>query len=310
MSLDKLHIFKTVYEYGNTADAASQLKVTRPAISQNLSRLENELGITLFTRLPKGLIPTPQGHQLAQNISPLLERLNFELDAVMRDKDTSTGILHIGAPQATGTLHMPRIIQRFNRQYPHVEIHLYLENSTSQLTRLMNGELDMAIIDVYGGEELHRHFQSYCLSETLIEEIVVLACSPQYYDRYVRDDLSFENISSLDFLTTQSNAMELKSWFHVQFGKIPPYLKKRIIANNGIALIDCARHHIGAFANGSNLTQEYVDRKELIEITPRIRGENNRISLTQLLDKKPTALEKAFITVLKDYARSSWNSGV
>ncbi|WP_417820336.1 LysR family transcriptional regulator [Terasakiella sp.] len=306
MSLNKLHIFKTVYECGNTADAAALLKVTRPAISQNLSRLEDELGISLFTRLPKGLIPTPQGHQLARSIGPLLDQLNIEINAVSHNQDSRAGVLHIGAPQATGTLYMPRIVERFNALYPNVEIHLYLENSTLQLARLMKGELDFAIIDVYGGEELHRNFQSYCFSETLVKEFVVLACSPQYYEENIAGDLSFDKLSSLDFLTTRDTALELKSWFHDQFGKIPTSLTKRVIANNGIALIDCARRHLGAFANGSNLIKEYVERGELIEITPRSRGENNSICLAQLLDKKPSALEKAFITVLKDYAKFTW----
>lgn len=310
MSLDRLHVFKTVYECGNTADAAARLKVTRPAISQSLSKLEAELDLSLFTRLPRGLTPTPQGHQLAQHVGPLLDRLNVELDALTRKGDPGAGVLHIGAPQATGTVHMPRIIERFNRLHPNVEIHLSLENSTSLLTRLMKGELDMAVIDVYGGVELHRNFQSYCLTETLVEEIVVMTCSPVFYERYIGTDLSYDNLASLPYITTHNDALEIKSWFHNQFRRIPGHFKKQLITQNGNAQIDCACRHLGAVAHGSNLTQEYVDRGDLVEIIPKNRGEKNQISLAQLLDKKPSALEKGFIDVLKTYAADAWDSGV
>jgi len=60
------------------------------------------------------------------------------------------------------------------------------------------------------------------------------------------------------------------------------------------------------FIVGTNVAQRYIDQGDLVAVTPVNRGAPNQLSLIQLLDKKPTALEKAFIRHRQDYAANEW----
>ncbi len=308
--LNKLHVFNKVYACGGTSRAAEQLKVTRSAISQSISKLEAELGTSLFTRLPKGLVPTQAAHQLAKNIGPLLDQISNEVNAVIGQQVSNSGIVHIGAPPVTGTFNLPKIIQAFNQEYPNVEIRLSFDYSIELVSKLLNGELDLSIIDVFGGVHLPREFHAFCHRELLLNEIVVLTCSPEYFAAHLADDLSFENLSKQNFLSIREDFLDVKSWFIHQYQQAPSYLRKTLFSKNGLAALDCACRGLGLFVVGSNVAQDYIEQGKLVEVAPFNRGEDNQLSLIQLLDKKPTSVEKAFIKHLKTYAREEWKNGL
>jgi len=214
------------------------------------------------------------------------------------------GVIHVGAPLTTGSVHMPRIIELFNQNHTDIEIQLSLEPSASLLSKLLKGDLDLALIDIFKGITLHRDLHAYCHLQPILDEAVVLVCSPEYYETKIGKDLSFEHLSSLGFLSMNTESLEIKSWFHQQYGKSPQYFRRKLTTNNGIALLDCACRGLGLGIMGSNVSQAYVDRGDLVEVSPNVRGDNNQINLVQLLDKKPSTLEKNFIQQIKIYAEN------
>lgn len=308
MNLNKLYIFKTLYECGSTSGASEVLNVTRSAISQNLSKFETELGVPLFVRSPKGLIPTSTAHELAANTSSHLEEISYHVNSLVLNQSTRAGVINIGAPPATGTVHMPRIIEAFSHKNPNVEIRLTLAYPDELSEKVLTGHLDMALIDVFGGVNLKNDFHSICHCEPLADEVVVMVCSPGYLQENLTRALSYKALCKQKFLSLNQDTLEIRSWFHYQFGKSPAYLKKKIISDNGLVLLDCACRGLGLCLFGSNVAQEYLDRGQLSEIRIKKRGEKNQISLIQLLDKKPNKIEKDFIKSLKLYAKTNWNN--
>ncbi len=310
MILNRLHVFKALYECGSTAKAAESLHVTRSAISQNLTKLESELGASLFTRTPKGLNPTSIAHELARSLSPLLNEINEKVNSIKSNQSLNAGVLNIGAPPASGAFHMPKIIEAYNKINPNVEIHLTLMDSHSLSELVLSGKLDLAIIDVFGGVSLQREFHAFCHQEPLIEEYIVMLCSDHYYNERIKGDLSFEHLAQQDFLSLRNDSMDIKSWFHYQFNRSPLSLKKKLTTADGLTVLKCAHRHLGLFVSGSIVTQDYVNKGEFIEITPHSRGEPNNINIIQLLDKKQRSIEKEFITLLKYYAKTQWVKGL
>ncbi len=310
MILNKLHVFKAVYECTSTSRAAEKLNVTRSAISQSIAKLEMELGTSLFTRLPKGLVPTQAAHQLAKNIAPLLDQIADEVNAVIGNQISNSGVIHIGAPPTTGTFHLPRIVEAFNQENPNVEIKLSFDYSIDLISKVLSGDLDLSIIDVFGAVHLQRDFHAFCHREALLDEIVLMVCSPGYFTEHIGNDLSYENLSNQNFLSVREDFLEVKSWFRHQYQQLPPYLRKTLFSENGLAVLDCACRGLGLFIVGSNVAQDYIEQGRLVEVAPYSRGEDNQISLIQLLDKKPTAMEKAFVRHIKAYARNEWKNGL
>ena len=72
--LGHLRSFLAIYRAGSLTRAARLVHLTQPALSQQLRSLEAHLGRRLFTRLPRGLEPTPAAHDLATAIGPHLDR--------------------------------------------------------------------------------------------------------------------------------------------------------------------------------------------------------------------------------------------
>ncbi|MFT2111098.1 LysR family transcriptional regulator [Marinomonas sp. 2405UD68-3] len=310
MILNRLHVFKSLYECGSTAKAAESLHVTRSAISQNLTKLESELGASLFTRTPKGLNPTSIAHELADSLSPLLNEITETVNSIKSNQSINAGMLNIGAPPASGAFHMPKIIEAYNKINPNVEINLTLADSHSLSELVLSGKLDLAIIDVFGGVSLQREFHAFCHREPLIDEYIVMLCSANYYHEHIKGDVSFECLSKQDFLSLRKDSMDIKSWFHYQFNKTPLSLKKKLTTAHGLTILECAHRDLGLFVSGSIVTQNYVNQGEFIEITPHSRGEPNHINIIQLLDKKQRIIEKEFIKLLKYYAKTQWIKGL
>lgn len=181
--------------------------------------------------------------------------------------------------------------------------------SIGLISKVLAGELDFSIIDVFGGVHLQRDFHAFCHRECLVDEVVIMACSPEYFCAHIGDDLSYENLSGQNFLSIREDFLEVKSWFADQYKKSPTYIRKTLISENGLAALDCACRGLGLFIIGSSVAQDYIDQGKLVEVMPDHRGEANQLSLIQLLDKKPTSIEKAFIRHIKGYAESEWLSG-
>ena len=303
MNLNKLHVLKTVYACGNASKAAEVLNVTRSAISQNISSLESELGVSLFTRTPKGLVPTSTAHELAKSISPLLDQISDQINAIISQQKSYAGTLYIGAPALTGTFHMPKILDIFNKKNSGVEIRLTLAYSNELVEQVLSGHLDLSLIDVFGGVELQRDFHTFCYCEPVLDEMIVMVCSPEYFEKNLRNDLSYTNLCKQDYLVVRRDTLAIRSWFYRQFGESPPYLRNKLVSENGITVLDCACRGLGLCVFGSNVTQRYVDEGKLIEIHVNCGGEKNQISIIQLLDRKPRQIEKDFINVVKEFAR-------
>ncbi|MBL4683385.1 MAG: LysR family transcriptional regulator [Nannocystaceae bacterium] len=81
MSLVQLESFVAVAEEGHVGRAAQRLHVSQPPLSRRIQALEDELGVTLFLRTPRGMTLRPEGQRLLGHARAILARV----DAVRRD---------------------------------------------------------------------------------------------------------------------------------------------------------------------------------------------------------------------------------
>ncbi|WP_282604272.1 LysR family transcriptional regulator [Pelagibius sp. Alg239-R121] len=294
MDLNRLRAFQAVYQNNNTVGAARALSVTRSAVSQSLSKLEAEIGVALFTRAARGLVPTSAGHSLFRRIDPFLSSLESEVRAIKAAGERPSGLLKLGAPVAFGRCYLPAKLASFRARYPEVEFALELGNQTRLLSLLEEGELDFTIADVFDDFNPSRLRSSLFSLETLFEERMTLLCSRDYYEQHGLADTSFESLAKSEFLTHQSQIFDLKSWFRHHFGKVPPNLDIALTVDDSHALVEAVKLSLGLAVFGSHLVEPELQRGELRAVLSGPADEINRISLVQLLDKKPSLTERAF----------------
>lgn len=140
MPLNGLRVFEAAYRQGSFTRAAIELRVTQAAVSHQIARLEDRLGVALFVRASGGLVPTDEGKALY----PVLEH---GFDAMARTLDRITGHRHIETLKigvvttfAVGWL-LPRLPE-FRQSHPSIDLRLSTNNNRVEILR---EGLDMAI---------------------------------------------------------------------------------------------------------------------------------------------------------------------
>ncbi len=144
--LKPLRAFCQTVRLGSVSRAAEALFVSQPAISQQLQALERELGVGLFERSGRRLIPSREGQVLFEMAQPLVEDLDG-LEARFRDKVSGldAGELNIAANSSTILYLLPRIIERFRQVHPDVRLTLHNAISADGTDLLREDAADLAV---------------------------------------------------------------------------------------------------------------------------------------------------------------------
>lgn len=95
--LELYRVFKTVAEAGNISAAAQSLYISQSAISQSIKQLENQLGVRLFLRTPRGVNLTEEGRMLYQYVNRAITTIAKRRGAPGPDAAPAAGRLAIGA---------------------------------------------------------------------------------------------------------------------------------------------------------------------------------------------------------------------
>ena len=177
---NRLKIFYYIYTFQSIKGAAEHVNVSPSAVSQQLKKLEEELGKQLFARPHKRLVPTASATDLFGVVSPFIHALDNHVSLMKMARDTPAGLLKIGAPVEFGKVVMPRVISGFRKMYPKVTFSLTIGRTSELLPLVQKGDLDFAFIDTYPvKEQLTGEWGGISL-QPVFEEVVVLACSARY----------------------------------------------------------------------------------------------------------------------------------
>ena len=143
LDTDLLRTFLTVARYGNVTRGAAAVHRTQSAVSIQIKRLEERLGVALFRREPRGVSLTEAGERLRL----AAERIVDDLDQTVRAfrDDPIGGLVRVGIPDEYGSDVLPTILGDFGARYPAVEIAVRCGFSAEFPTAVERGELDLAV---------------------------------------------------------------------------------------------------------------------------------------------------------------------
>ncbi|WP_435417128.1 hydrogen peroxide-inducible genes activator [Parerythrobacter aurantius] len=145
VTLRQFEIFARIAETGNMSDAATQLGLTQPALSQQLRLLEDRLGMRLFERVPRGLQLTPSGRQLLQPARQILGAVRDFGEAADRLAARPAATIRFGVTPTIGPYLMPQVIRELHRRYPDLRLYIREGIPAEQQAELAAGELDMVL---------------------------------------------------------------------------------------------------------------------------------------------------------------------
>ena len=170
VDLRLLRYFLAVAEESHLTKAAARLGIRQPPLSQQIRVLEQELGVTLFHRLPRGMELTESGRALLADARSILALVDQAVEGVRRVSLGETGRLTVGFT-GSAAFHpfVPSVIRRFRESAPQVRLVLE-ESSTGELMEAVrDGRVDVAFIRGAHGAE-----QGVAV-ETVLEESMLAA---------------------------------------------------------------------------------------------------------------------------------------
>lgn len=128
----RLRVFRSVLASGSVAAAADNLRLSSSAVSQHLSALQRETGLTLFRREGRGLVPTPAALTLQDETDELMSMLG-RLDGVVGDlREGRSGRLTVGYFPSAGAEWMPVLAARLTQEMPGLTLDFVLNDLPSR----------------------------------------------------------------------------------------------------------------------------------------------------------------------------------
>jgi LysR family nitrogen assimilation transcriptional regulator len=146
LDLRELRYFVQVAELKSFSRAAIHLRIAQPALSRQVRKLEDELGLELLIRSGRGLELTEAGAQLLRRAYSVLEQVDDIKVSLKAQGNPISGTLVLGVPPAAGEMLVPPVIERCENLYPNLQIDVVEGFSGFLYERLLNHDLSMAVI--------------------------------------------------------------------------------------------------------------------------------------------------------------------
>ena len=145
-----LSVLREVALRGSFSAAAEALDYTQPAVSQQIARLEKQVGVKLIEREPRGIRLTPGGEVLVRHTETILAQV-AAAEAELGDiAEHARGRLRMGAfATASGTI-VPRAVAAFRKLRPAIEVELSLMEPHDSIPAVRRGDLEVAITEEGG----------------------------------------------------------------------------------------------------------------------------------------------------------------
>lgn len=145
-SLELYRVFVTVYECGSFSEAAKKLFVTQSAVSQSIKQLESHLGVQLFVRGPRSVLPSAEAMQLYSMIAPAMDSIGDAEERIERLRRLSEGSLRVGAADTVARHYLLPYLKSWHENHPGVRLEVINRTSGELLSLLAAGKLDVAFV--------------------------------------------------------------------------------------------------------------------------------------------------------------------
>ena len=192
MEIHQLRYFVAVADEGNFSRAAAKVRVAQPSLSQQIRKLEAEIGQPLFDRLPRSVVLTEAGRCFIDYARQILASIGDARRCVDELQGAITGKLAVGAIPTIAPYVLPELVVKFQKDYPEVTLDV-VEDVTDGITRRIDaGELDVALASTCQ--------QSPTLRREFLDSEPLLALVPETNPLATKRLLELDDLKSQRFL--------------------------------------------------------------------------------------------------------------
>ncbi|WP_102348823.1 LysR family transcriptional regulator [Bacillus sp. Marseille-P3661] len=263
MEIHQLEYVLALEKHMHFSKAANEIAVSQANLSQQIKKLENELGITLFTRNNRSIKITKAGEEFIQYAKKIVFEIKKAQVAMLEHTNLSKGSVKIGANKSIIYLGIASIIAKFQKLYPGLAIEIYEANSPELVKKLHNSEIDVAFITV--SDSLQEDYEF----SPLLEERLGLLTSITHH-LATKDVVNIGELSEESFLVIKSSNNHNSL---IQLCQSYGYEPKIILAGTQIeTLKGLIEEDIGISLFSSNIAKKLLSSKtSFINLEPHLK---------------------------------------
>ncbi len=250
--------FEAAARLGSFTEAANELNVTQVAVTYQIRKIENELGITLFEREHRGVRLTPMGERLQVAVTSAFQEIATAVLEIRKLEEDNS--ITISALNSISYFWLNPIMSEFRQRHPGVDLRLLADDSDN--LNYGAGGIDLAIRYGEGdwsGFEVHH----------LFDEVRTVVCSPEYLRRHgplqKPEDL-FET-TLLQQVALKPSWPGWRNWFSALGIDLDADMSLKIVEFSNFAfMLEAAANGEGVTFGGQRLTEKMVEEGRLVRL--------------------------------------------
>jgi LysR family hydrogen peroxide-inducible transcriptional activator len=292
MELHQLRYFCAVARTGNFTRAAENQHIAQPSLSQQIHKLEDELGARLFDRLPRFARLTESGKAFLPRAEAILRRVDEARTEIQEQSRAAVGTVYVGSIPTIAPYFLPLVLARFAGRYPGVSVRVIEDITSVLLDHLHRGRVDLVLLALpVRGEELQ--------FEELFRESL-FACLPESHRLASRKTIGLAEIRDEPFLLLkEGHCFRENALAACRRSRIDP----NVIFESGhfSTILAMVATGMGVSVVPAMAVSEHSGCRF---VRLREDGMARRVGLVQLRHRYPTHAQRALIEELRHHARA------
>ncbi len=195
----QLNVFLTAAEHLNFTQAAKQLHMTQPSVSQHIQALERHFGTALFIRAGRHLELSDAGMALMPEARELVARA-IRIEEMMESlKGEVYGYLHVGCSTTPGKYVLPQLLAEFHRDHPKVKISCQVSSQQESLQKLSEGKVHIALASAPHISAKNTEFTKF-----LVDPVILIA--PLNHPWAAKKEIDADALYDASFILREANS--------------------------------------------------------------------------------------------------------
>jgi DNA-binding transcriptional LysR family regulator len=177
LTLQQLTYFLAAAEHGSFSAAAESLLMAQPSLSEQIRRLEAELGVPLFMRAGRGIALTEAGRLLRPHAERTLAEAQAAAESVREVRDLTGGTVAFGTFGSAHHYLLARLVEDFRKRHPHVRVRAIGQNSAEVADAVRDGQLEAGLV------VLPIDDRGLAVEPAIEDELLYVSANPKHLER-------------------------------------------------------------------------------------------------------------------------------
>lgn len=288
LNLNSFMVFQSVYQHRTMTGAAKELAMTQPGVSQHIQNLESDLGLQLFVREHKKIIPTKAAVELFNRTIDFTSNLESSILDLTGDTGFLSAQVVIGTPIEFGNNILMPLLAKLQQNYPDIRFHLRFGLAKEMNDLLERGIIDFAFVDEFSNMAGLNY-------EPVYEEELLLCCSKSYYQGATQQDKKY--FQAQNYASYFEDHTILKTWFKNAMGFKKIQLKSNLRTEDAQGVFAYIIQGMGIGVVPKHMLTNYNRAGEIHIFKPKYKKVKNQISLAYM-EKR---IEGPFLNFIYQY---------